>query len=151
MSILDTSEYGGGLREGLKLFPGKFSEVRSQLQKQYKRAARLWLVNVNGDGFSDGKTKALLDLRGIVYFVDKPETGWNIHEEYRHNGRRLRPILNRLEEGIWSCSAWVVITALWRGAQFLSSRRPSPVQICFYFQWLVWLARFLIEEHRKCT
>jgi len=103
MSLLDTSAYGGGgLREGLKLFPGKFSEVRSQPEKQYKRAERLWLALVNGDSFSDGKTKALLDLRGIVYFVDKPETEWNIHEEYQQNGRKLRPILNRLEEGVWS-------------------------------------------------
>ena len=71
MSVFATSGYGGGLREGLKLFPGKFSKVRSQPEKEYKRATRLWLVNVNGNGLSDGETKALLDLRGIVYFVDK--------------------------------------------------------------------------------
>lgn len=91
---------GSYIREELSLFP----DVQRQLpdrscewEEQAKIASRFWLVIVESPG-GKNELKALIDLRGLVYFVNRPDWSWDVWGEFKKNDRKLSEVVNRFEE-----------------------------------------------------
>jgi hypothetical protein len=85
------------VRKELDLFP----EIQRQIEtapenRKIEAAMQYWLLIMD---FPDGtrKLKAVIDLHGKAYFTNQPDRHWGFWEEYKANGRLLRPLVNKLE------------------------------------------------------
>ncbi len=95
---------GSYIRDELQLLPGVASELptgSTDWQIQARVASRFWLISVALPE-KERAPKAVLDLQGRVHFVSNPAEPWSVWGEYQINQRRLLPILDRLEEGLYS-------------------------------------------------
>ncbi len=97
MGYEDTSGFGGGLREALRWFPAVWADVSASADAEdggARKAAKYWLLSRPQDVSAP---PVLLDMRGKVYAIAKPDKPWDCWHEYQVNGRKLLPIVHRVE------------------------------------------------------
>ncbi len=97
MGYEDTSGFGGGLREALRWYPTVWADVSASADAEdggARKAAKYWLLSRPQDVSAP---PVLLDMRGKVYAIAKPDKPWDCWHEYQVNGRKLLPIVHRVE------------------------------------------------------
>jgi uncharacterized short protein YbdD (DUF466 family) len=89
------------VRKELSFFPEIQRQIdNAQVDMKARVAMGYWLLIAELPDH-DRKLRAVIDLQGKAYFLDRPDQHWSFWEEYKTNNRQLLPLVNRLEEQMW--------------------------------------------------